>query len=197
MGLPGVMGEPTRVEDEVVEACRQGDRDAMRIVFETYKDRVYSIALCFFDGDEAAAKDVTQQVFLKLLTRMEQFGGRAGFATWLYRLVVNACIDRRRSGRLLVFLADLAGRHPAAQRQSQEQDYIRGEVEASVRSEIARLSPKLRLPILLRYFDDLSYEEIAQALDCSPGTVASRLNRGHKILARRLTHLREAGFRGV
>ena len=197
MWQPGVMGEPAKVGDEVVEACRQGDREAMRVVFETYKDRVYSIALCFFDGDEAAAKDVTQQVFLKLLTRMDRFSGRAEFTTWLYRLVVNACIDRRRSGRLLVFLADLAGRHAVAQKRSQEQDYLRVEVESSVRTEIARLSPKLRLPILLRYFDELSYEEIARALDCSPGTVASRLSRGHKILATRLAHLRGTGFGGV
>jgi RNA polymerase sigma-70 factor (ECF subfamily) len=57
---------------------------------------------------------------------------------------------------------------------------------------VGRLSPRLRLAVLLRYFDDLSYEEMARALDCTPGTVASRLHRAHAILARELAHLRPA-----
>ena len=67
-----------------------------------------------------------------------------------------------------------------------------GTVERSVRQVIAGMKPKLRMTILLKYFDDLSYEEIAAALGCSTGTVASRLNRAHQILARKLSHLRGA-----
>lgn len=81
---------------EVVAACRSGDRDAVGALYDIYKDRVYSIALYFFHGDALAASDVTQQVFLKLMTSMGQFRGDAEFSTWLYRLVVNACTDAAR-----------------------------------------------------------------------------------------------------
>lgn len=84
---------------ELIEACRSGDRCAFRELYDLYKSRVYSIALYFFHGDEAAASDVTQQVFLKLLANIRQFRGDAVFSTWLYRLAVNACLDEARSRR--------------------------------------------------------------------------------------------------
>src|SRR5216117_4383941 len=90
------------IDDGVIEACQRGDSDAFRLLFETYKDRVYSIALCFFDGNEAIAKDITQDVFVKLLTAMSQFQNRSEFSTWLYRLVTNACLDRKRALRRLL-----------------------------------------------------------------------------------------------
>src|SRR5439155_21894506 len=77
-------------------------------------------------------------------------------------------------------------------RRSVEEKYIQTELERSVRKVIAGMKPKLRIAVLLKYFDDLSYEEIAEVLGCSKGTVASRLNRAHQILARKLSHLRGA-----
>ena len=84
------------ISAEVVESCRLGDRDALRALYQVYKDRVYSISLYFLHGDAAGASDVTQQVFLKLITSIGQFRGDAEFSTWLYRLVVNACMDAAR-----------------------------------------------------------------------------------------------------
>src|SRR5215510_1953915 len=85
-------------EGRLIEACQRGDREAFRELFEAHKDRVWSIAL-HFTGDESAARDVTQQVFLKLFTNITQFRHESGFATWLYRMVVNACLDERRGRR--------------------------------------------------------------------------------------------------
>jgi RNA polymerase sigma-70 factor (ECF subfamily) len=76
------------------------------------------------------------------------------------------------------------------QRMPQEDCYSQLEISASVKAAVKELKPKLRIAILLKYFEGLSYEEIARVLGCSTGTVASRLNRGHKELARRLAHLR-------
>jgi RNA polymerase sigma-70 factor (ECF subfamily) len=185
------MSDPT-VEERTIEACQRGDPEAFRQLFEVYKDRVYSIAVAFFDGDEAAAKDITQQVFLKLMTRVAQFQNRSQFSTWLYRLVTNACLDCRRSMRRFVFFGNMAEVDVRPARSSAEDRYIRREIESAVQAAIAGLKPKLRMAILLKYFEDLSYDEIAAALGCSKGTVASRLNRGHRILAQKLAHLRSA-----
>ena len=173
-----------------IESCRQGDREAFRVLFETYKDRVFSIAVYSLGGDEAAANDATQQVFLKLISAITQFRGDSEFTTWLYRLVVNVCIDERRRSRRFVALGDSTPVSRIEDRRPQEKRYARREIADSVKAAINELKPKFRLPILLKYIEGLSYEEIAVVMGCSKGTIASRLNRGHKALARRLVHLR-------
>ena len=176
------------ISAEIIESCRAGDREAFRALYDAYKDRVYSIALYFFHGEHTVAADVTQQVFLKLITGIGQFRGDAAFSTWLYRLVVNACLDvarRRAADASVTARTDQASIAPS----SQEDEYARVQRATSVRAAISTLPPKFRLAVLLRYFDDLSYEEMAEALGCSMGTVASRLSRGHKMLADRLAEL--------
>jgi len=189
--------ELTAVSDErpvdarVVESCQQGDREAFRLLFETHKDKVYSIALYFFGGDAALAGDITQQVFLKLFTRIGQFRHQSEFTTWLYRLTTNTCIDeQRRRRRFTPFPETPPATARAHTLPAAEARFMRLEMADSVREAIASLKPKLRIAILLKYFEELSYEEIAVVLNCSKGTVASRLNRGHRILAQRLGHLR-------
>jgi RNA polymerase sigma-70 factor, ECF subfamily len=174
---------------EIIESCRSGDRDAFRVLYDLHKDRVYSIALYFFGGDPAVASDVTQQVFLKLMTSIHQFRGDAEFSTWLYRLVANACLDAARSRRSGAVIFDRSRMEAFAAPGSQEEDYARAQMANSVRAAVSALPPKFRIAILLRYFDELSYEQMARALHCSMGTVASRLNRGHKILAERLKNI--------
>ena len=188
------MSEP-RIEASVIAACQQGDREAFRLLFETYKDRVYQIALYFFGGDEAQAADITQQVFLKLFTRIGQFQGESEFTTWLYRLTTNACVDEsRRRRRFLQFGEGVNVREPR-DKPTHEDALARAEAADAVKRAVAALRPKLRVVMLLKYFEELSYEEIAAVVGCSKGTVASRLNRGHKILARKLGHLRPALMR--
>jgi len=177
------------IDGNVIEACQQGDREAFQLLFETYKDRVFSIAVYSVGGDRAVADDVTQQIFLKLFTAIRQFRGDSEFTTWLYRLVVNACLDeRRRSKRWLPWEEDVAMPN-TGDRKPQEKQFARLEITEAVQAAIAELKPKFRLPILLKYIEGLSYEEIATVMGCSKGTVASRLNRGHSQLAQRLAHL--------
>jgi RNA polymerase sigma-70 factor, ECF subfamily len=185
-----VMADPI-IDDRVIEACREGDREAFRLLFETYKDKVFSIAVYSFGGDEAAASDVSQQIFLKLMTAIGQFRGDSAFTTWLYRLVVNACIDERRKRRRFLPFGDSVPMSKIEDRRPQEKRYARLEVSESVQAAIKELTPKLRMPILLKYVEGLSYEEIAAVMGCSKGTIASRLNRGHQKLAQRLLHLRD------
>ena len=177
------------VSAELIERCRQGDRAAFHALYEFYKDKVYSISLYFFHGNEAAASDATQQVFVKLITGIGRFRGDSAFSTWLYRMVVNTCLDNTRAAARRE-QQDIAGRMVAAP--SPEEDLARAELAGKVQAALSSLPPKLRMPVLLRYFEDLSYGEMAQALNCSAGTVASRLHHGHKLLAEKLAKLRGA-----
>lgn len=181
-------------EDRLIEACRRGEREAFRELFELHQRRVWSIAY-HFTGEEAAARDIAQQVFLKLFTSIGQFRREASFSTWLYRLVANACLDERRKlGRWLSldFLRTARGGGEASWEPTQEARLHDRQMAEMVRRAVSQLPPKLRLAILLKHFEGLSYEEMAGALGCSPGTVASRLHRGHKALARQLAHLKGA-----
>jgi RNA polymerase sigma-70 factor, ECF subfamily len=190
-------------ERRLIEACQCGDREAFRELFEAHKDRVWTVALRF-TGDESAARDVTQQVFLKLFTSIAGFRHESNFKTWLYRMVANECMDEFRKRRRLIPLEffrpapgaerdeDCGGAEMNDWRQEpiQEERLTQLELSEAVLAALAQLKPKLRMAIVLKYFEDLSYEQMAEALGCSMGTVASRLNRGHKELARRLAHLK-------
>lgn len=165
-------------------------------VFARHRNRVYSIALRF-SGDHASALDISQQAFLKILSHLGDFrGGTRGessFDAWLYRLVANACLDHHRSNRrwlpfvdeALEALQNLRGRQESAL-----EVLVRSEQKDQIHVAIAKLHPSLRIVVVLRYTEGLSYEDIAGILHCPPGTVASRLNRAHKILERKLAHLR-------
>lgn len=184
------------INGQVIEACQQGDRDAFRCLFEAYKDKVFSIAVYSSGGDRTVAEDVTQQIFLKLFTAIQQFRGDSEFTTWLYRLVVNACLDERRRRRRLMPWDTSDASSNVSEKKPQERQYARLEVAEAVRLAIDELKPKFRLPILLKYIEGLSYEEIAEVMGCSKGTVASRLNRGHSQLAKRLSHLNHPALWG-
>jgi RNA polymerase sigma-70 factor (ECF subfamily) len=178
-----------RIDATLIEACQNGDRTAFHTLFEAYKDRVYSIAY-HFCGNPDTASDITQQAFLKIFTGIKSFRLESEFGTWIYRIVANACTDEHRSRRRLVPLGDGLDLRSLRAKSSAESGYYRRQISSEVSQAIATLSPKLRMPILLKYVEDLSYEEIASVLGCSKGTVASRLNRGHNALASKLAHLR-------
>jgi RNA polymerase sigma-70 factor (ECF subfamily) len=172
---------------ELVQACQRGERDAFHALFEQYRNKVYSIALRFA-GDEATAMDIAQDTFVKLFSCIREFRGDSSFDTWIYRLVVNSCMDhRRRSWRLM----PLADRFQQTLRVPGDSltELLRTERGGQVRAAVERLSPDLRIAIVLRYTEGLSYEQIAEVLGCSLGTVASRLNRAHKRLEQLLSRL--------
>jgi len=177
---------------EVIEACQRGDWDAFRLLFEVHKDRVYSIALRYC-GNEAAAMDIAQETFLKLMSSIQDFRGASSFESWLYRIVVNRCLDHQRSGRRLIPLLDGLLDIVRAPAGSVLDDLLRAEREQDVQRLVATLPPEQRIVVVLRYTEGLAYDQIAEVLGCSAGTVASRLNRAHQVLERKLSHLRVRG----
>lgn len=181
------------LETALLEGCRQRDRSAFAALFDAYRDRVYSLAV-HLGGNERLAADVTQDVFMKLWTRIDQFRREATFSTWLHRIVVNTYLDHRRAEKRFI-RPDPDG--SAAQPAAQARGVWDAEIPARVRAALGALSPKLRAPLVLRYLEELSYQEIADLLGVSPGTVASRLSRGHRQLAALLADLKPALRREV
>jgi len=187
---PEVASKAAReAQDEVIDACRRGEADAFAALFELHRDRIYSIALRFSD-DPTVALDITQETFLKLLSKIGEFRGEASFESWLYRLVVNGCLDHRRAGRRWSPLLDGWLGALRASGESALQQLLRSEVQQNVQQVVAKLPAELRIVVILRYTEQLSYDQIAEILGCPQGTVASRLNRAHKLLERRLAGLR-------
>jgi RNA polymerase sigma-70 factor (ECF subfamily) len=135
---------------EVIEACQRGDADAFRALFEAYKDRVYSIALRY-SGNPAAAMDIAQDTFLKLLSRIGEYRAEASFDSWLYRLVVNSCIDDQRRGRRMTPFLDGLLDAVCAPVESVLHKLMRAETEQRVQDVVARLGPEHRMVIVLRY----------------------------------------------
>lgn len=176
-----------RAERDLLERCRRGERDAFRALFETYKGKVYSVALRF-SGNEAVAMDIAQDTFLKLFSSIGDFRGDANFETWVYRMVVNRCLDQKRRARRWMplgadFLSSLRVPGDALA------DLLRSEVSARVKAAVEKLPAEMRIAIVLRYTEGLSYEQMAEVLGCSQGTIASRLSRAHKALERRLSSI--------
>ncbi|MBX3132010.1 MAG: sigma-70 family RNA polymerase sigma factor [Gemmatimonadaceae bacterium] len=166
----------------LIEGCRRGEPSAQRALFDRYRDRVHAIALHYLKGDGAAAQDATQEVFVRFFNAASGFRAESRVSTYLYRAVANACIDELRRRRRFVFVGDL----PEALHPVDESSPATEAGDPALHRAVHALSPKLRMVVLMRYYDDLSYDEIGAALGVSAGTVASRLNRAHEAIGRRL-----------
>jgi RNA polymerase sigma-70 factor (ECF subfamily) len=154
-------------------------------IYQRHKDRIYSIALRY-SGDAAAAQDIAQDIFLKLFASIGNFRGESTFETWLFRLVVNCCFDYRRKTKRLAPLVEGVLDLMRAPGRSALEEVMRQETNGQVRMAVDTLPPEQRMVVVLRYTEGLSYDEIAEVMGCSAGTIASRLNRVHKVLERRL-----------
>jgi RNA polymerase sigma-70 factor (ECF subfamily) len=177
-------------DQELISACQRGESDAWHALFERHKDKVYSIALRY-SGDAAVAQDITQDTFLKLFAGLRSFRGDSAFGSWLYRLVVNSCLDQKRRVRRLMPLLDEAMSMLQAPEKSALDQMVRAELSGHLQEVVTALSDEQRILLVLRYTQALSYSEIAEVLGTSSGTIASRLSRIHRMLERRLLRFGE------
>lgn len=150
-------------------------------LFHQYKNLVFKTAFLLLN-DQGEAEDALQEVFLRVYKALPTFDLEKGaFTTWLYRITVNHCLDRRRRHRPIVLPLDtvrsLAGADPPRFAE-------RTENEDAVSQAMERLSDKLRAVLILRYYLDLPYKEIAEVLEIPEGTVKSRLDLALKTLRR-------------
>jgi RNA polymerase sigma-70 factor (ECF subfamily) len=188
-----------------VAGARRGDSESFRVLVERYQGRAYRLALRVL-RDEERARDAVQDAFLKAYVHLDRFEGRSSFYTWLYRLVMNLCLDARRrdrSSRVVAIpesmdLEQLGApeSRPADERvfreheQDPEEALGREQLRAALAQAIEDLPDAARETLILREIEGLSYAEIAAALEIPKGTVMSRL---HYARRRVQELLREAG----
>lgn len=187
-------------DQELVAACQtaelSGLEGAFRRLYEQYKDRVYNV--CYrITGNATDALDASQETFGIVFRKISDFRFESKFSSWVYRIAVNASIDlKRRSNTRWLASLDVVQEKSASGTRAEIADErveppistaSRHELEDEVQQAILRLSPKMRAITVLRYIESLSYEEIADTLQISIGTVKSRLSRAHQALDRELT----------
>ncbi len=179
-----------------VKRCQSGDISAFDSLVLRHKDRIYRLVYRMLNGGNDV-DDATQEVFLKAYRKIRGFRCQSSFSTWLTRIAVNYCISYLRNQRRLRFLPVGIFSH-RDQRQSSAEPQMtveRAEKCAKVYQSISSLSPKQRAVIILRYFEDHSCEETASILNCSVGTVKSRLFHARKKLKERLEpYLRDGAW---
>jgi RNA polymerase sigma-70 factor (ECF subfamily) len=166
----------------LVASCQAGDRDAQRQIFEDFSPQIYRLTVRMAGEQEAA--DLTQQVFLQVFTKIDQFAGKSQFETWLYRIAINTVLQHRRKAsrhRLVPLANDPIDDRP--------QDPDRIDHQELLDQALHQVDADLRVIFVLREVEELSYRAIASVLDLSEGTVASRLNRARRELKDRLETL--------
>jgi len=184
-----VMVENAAAQDDVIESCRRHDAAAQHRLFLMHKDRVYALAM-YLSKNSADSAEIAQETFLKVFSDIGQFRGESKFETWLYRIVMNTARDHARRSRRFLFL-DSAFWHDQRRREIfAAPTRVQSDIEETVRLAITSLPEKFRAPVVLRYIENLSYEQIAAVLNCPPGTIAAQLCRAHKMLASKLANLR-------
>ena len=178
-------------ERELVISAQNGDRAAQKSIYKLYRERVHN--LVFYSlGDAIFTEDVSQAIFLKIFRALPAFRFESSLATWIYRITLNECLNQNsRTGTQYVPLDAILGSGDEIDATLlPDLEHARSQRQEIIQQAVLELSPKLRTVVVLKYVEGLSYEEMAQVLNCSIGTVASRLSRALAGLESRLRPLR-------
>lgn len=186
-------------EEGLVGRLKAGSFEAYEEVVGLYEKKIFNLAYRMV-GNYEDANDLTQEVFVRLYHSIQSFRGDARFSTWLYRIANNVCVDelRRRYRRKVEYLDEPIGTKDGSVRReiadwagNPENVLETHELQACVQAGINSLPEEQRTAVILRDIQGFSYEEIAKILNCSLGTVKSRINRGRQSLKERLAGQRE------
>ena len=184
-------------DHDLVLAARRGDADAFRTLFERYHRRAYALAFGVVRHQDDAL-DVVQDAFIKAHKYLDKFEGNSSFYTWLYRIVMNLAIDHLRKHRRVKpveldeskldedgddsLMPRILGANPGRALMDKQ-------IRARIDQALAELSENHRAVLVMRELEGLSYEEMAQAMACSKGTIMSRLFHARKNMQKRLVDL--------
>jgi RNA polymerase sigma-70 factor (ECF subfamily) len=184
-----------REESALVDGLRSGDESAYEILIRRFEQPVFNVVSRLMD-DSTEAADVVQEVFLKIFRNVGSFRGESTLKTWIYRIAVNEARNHRRwfsrHRRQEVGLEADPGETRGYQDslpdpgQSPFEALLDREREALIEEALSKVNPRFRAALVLREIEGLSYEEIAEVLDVSLGTVKSRILRGRDALRKQL-----------
>lgn len=165
---------------ELITRATAGDERALETLIERHQPRMLRLALTIL-GDAEEAADVTQDACLRIYEHIERFRGDSSFSTWTTRIVVNLCRSRMRRRKIIRFVSlGLIGERESGARV--EREVARRQEHHELHADILRLKPKLRVVIVLRYYENYPCEAIASLLDIPIQTVYSRLKRARQRL---------------
>lgn len=177
-------------EATLIAKSQQGDVEAFGELVSIYEKQVYTVAYRFM-GNPEDASDLTQEAFVRAFRAISRFRGEASFKTWIYHIVANVCRDelRKRKKQAVVSLDApiVTGDGYIAREQEDwslapERVYDSIELQETIQQLLNQLIPEYRQVLVLREIQGFTYEEIANILECSLGTVKSRINRARKAL---------------
>jgi RNA polymerase sigma-70 factor (ECF subfamily) len=171
-------------EEDLIARCQKGDQDAIREIFDKYHKKVYRIAYGIVRQREDAL-EIVQEVFIKLYRSIKNFKGKSNFYTYLYRITMNTSIDYSRMKKLHHLSATDEERNlefSNGPEKRPDRILIQKELEERVNLAMEKLPPDQKAAIIFREVEGLSYQEMAEAMGCSIGTVMSRLHYGRKRL---------------
>ncbi len=184
-------------DDILVQQSKSGNIDAFDELIKRYESKIYTVAYKF-TGNHADANDLAQETFIRVYQSLPSFRGDSSFATWIYRIASNVCRDelRRQQRRKKISLDEMMSQPGgnlslADDGVSPEVSLEKSELQRAVQRCLNTLSDEQRLILIMREIQELSYDEIAAALDCSLGTVKSRLNRSRQALKQKVMVDRE------
>jgi len=183
-------------DQQLVERVQAGDRSAFDLLVQKYQHRVLKLVGRFVN-DAAEAEDVAQEAFLKAYRALASFRGDSAFYTWLYRIAINTAKNALVASRRRPVDFDLDLQDPDQfERQAKLKDsdtpegvLLTEEIRTVVERAMEQLPEDLRTAIVLRELEGLSYEEIAEAMDCPVGTVRSRIFRAREAIDKKLRPL--------
>jgi RNA polymerase sigma-70 factor (ECF subfamily) len=183
-------------DQALVQRVKQGDRGAFDLLVAKYQHKILNLIMRYVK-DPTEAMDVAQEAFLKAYRAVPSFRGDSAFYTWLYRIAINTAKNhlvaaRRRPMSLEIELSESEGFEPfAALRDidSPESLALTDEIAEMINQAVEELPDELRTAILLREIEGMSYEEIAEAMDCPVGTVRSRIFRAREAIDKKLKPL--------
>ncbi len=187
MNLTSAQGTVERDDRDLITYAQQGDRQAFNELVCRHHDSIVSLTyrMC---GELHLAEDAAQEAFVRVWQNLKSYKPQYAFRSWLYKIATNAALDSLRKQRPTAELDSLS---LADQGSSPEQSAEQNQQAAHVRRAVAQLSEPLRVVLILREYQELSYQEIADALDIPLGTVMSRLNSARAQLRQELLVLLE------
>ena len=189
------MGE-RGIDQALVERVQQGDKQAFDVLVLKYQNKIIQLIYRYVhDPDEA--RDVAQEAFIKAYKAIDRFRGDSAFYTWIYRIAINTAKNHlvassRRPPKGDIDAQDAEqyeGAMGLKEYATPERLLLKDEIQASIAKAIDELPDDLRTAIILRELEGLSYEEIAQTMECPIGTVRSRIFRARDAIDTRLKPL--------